>query len=54
LNGPAALRAAIARAPNKPLVIVESTPGWYRAAGVLEAADPELHLSHPHGVLGGP
>ena len=49
-NGPAALRAVIARAGKNPRVVVEATYGWYWAADVLEAAGAEVHLAHPLGV----
>ena len=49
-NTPAALRAVIGRAGDKPLVVVEATYGWYWAADVLEAAGAEVHLAHPLGV----
>jgi len=49
-NSPAALRAVIARAGSRPLVVVEATYGWYWAADVLEAAGAEVHLAHPLGV----
>jgi transposase len=44
------LRAVIARAGVRPLVVVEATYGWYWAADVLEAAGAEVHLAHPLGV----
>jgi transposase len=50
VNSPAALRAVIARAGARPLVVVEATYGWYWAADVLEAAGAEVHLAHPLGV----
>jgi Transposase len=49
-NSPAALRAVIARAGDKPRVVVEAACGWYWAADVLEAAGAEVHLAHPLGV----
>jgi transposase len=49
-NSPAALRAVIARAGDKPRVVIEATYGWYWAADVLEAAGAEVHLAHPLGV----
>ena len=49
-NTPAALRAVIARAGQRPRVVVEATYGWYWAADVLEAAGAEVHLAHPLGV----
>jgi transposase len=50
VNSPAALRAVIARAGDKPLVVVEATYGWYWAADTLEAAGAEVRLAHPLGV----
>lgn len=50
INSPAALRAVIARAGTRPLVVVEATYGWYWAADALEAAGAEVHLAHPLGV----
>jgi transposase len=50
VNSPAALRAVIARAGDRPLVVVEATYGWYWVADVLEAAGAEVHLAHPLGV----
>jgi transposase len=49
-NSPAALRAVIARAGERPRVVVEATYGWYWAADVLGAAGAEVHLAHPLGV----
>jgi len=49
-NSPAALRAVIARAGERPRVVVEATYGWYWAVDVLEAAGAEVHLAHPLGV----
>jgi len=49
-NSPAALRAVIARAGEKPRVVIEATYGWYWAVDVLEAAGAEVHLAHPLGV----
>ena len=37
-SSPAALRAVLARAGENPKVVIEAAYGWYRAAGVLEAA----------------
>jgi transposase len=50
VNSPAALRAVIARAGDKPRVVIEATYGWYWAVDVLEAAGAEVHLAHPLGV----
>jgi len=49
-NSPAALRTVIARAGEKPRVVIEATYGWYWAVDVLEAAGAEVHLAHPLGV----
>jgi transposase len=49
-SSPAALRAVIARAGEKPRVVIEATYGWYWAADVLEAAGAGVHLAHPLGV----
>ncbi len=49
-NSPAALRAVLARAGERPLVVLEATYGWYWAADVLEAAGAEVLLAHPLGV----
>jgi transposase len=49
-NTAAALRAVIARAGQRPRVVVEATYGWYWAADVLAAAGAEVHLAHPLGV----
>jgi len=49
-NSPAALRAVIARAGERPLVVVEATYGWYWAADVLAAAGAGVRLAHPLGV----
>jgi len=49
-NSPAELRKAIARAGKSPMVVLEATYGWYRAADTLAAAGAEVHLAHPLGV----
>jgi hypothetical protein len=49
-NSPASLRAVMARAGERPLVVLEATYGWYWAADVLEAAGAEVRLAHPLGV----
>ena len=49
-NSPAALRAVMARAGERPLVVLEATYGWYWAADALEAAGAEVRLAHPLGV----
>src|SRR6266536_4956703 len=49
-NSPAALRAVLARAGERPKVVLEATFGWYWAADTLAAAGAEVHLAHPLGV----
>ena len=49
-NSPAALRAVLARAGQRPRVVLEATYGWYWAVDVLRAAGAEVHLAHPLGV----
>jgi transposase len=49
-NSPAALRAEIVKAGQRPAVVLETTCGWYRAADALAAAGAEVHLAHPLGV----
>jgi transposase len=49
-NSPAALRKEIARAGQRPKVVLEATYGWYWAADTLAAAGAEVHLAHPLGV----
>ena len=49
-NSPAALRTVLARCGQRPLVVLEATYGWYRAAGVLAEAGAEVLLAHPLGV----
>ena len=49
-NSAAALRAEIARAGERPRVVLEATYGWYWAADVLAACGAEVHLAHPLGV----
>jgi transposase len=44
------LRRVLARCGQRPLVVLEATYGWYRAAGVLAEAGAEVHLAHPLGV----
>ena len=41
-DSPAALRAEIAEAGERPRVVVEATYGWYWAADVLEKAGAEV------------
>src|SRR5215469_12531604 len=49
-NGVADLRREIARAGERPRVVLEATYGWYWAADTLAAAGAEVHLAHPLGV----
>ena len=49
-NSPAELRRAIARAGERPKVVLEATYGWYWAADTLAEAGAEVHLAHPLGV----
>jgi len=44
------LAAVMARAGERPEVVLEATYGWYWAADVLEEAGAEVHLAHPLGV----
>jgi Transposase/MftR C-terminal domain len=49
-NSPAQLAAQIARAGQRPRVVLEACHGWYWAADALAAAGAEVHLAHPLGV----
>ena len=49
-NSPLALAEVIARAGNRPEVVLESTYGWYWAVDTLAASGAEVHLAHPLGV----
>ena len=49
-TSPAELRRAIARAGERPKVVLEATYGWYWAADTLAQAGAEVHLAHPLGV----
>jgi transposase len=49
-NSAAELRREIARAGQRPRVVLEATYGWYWAADALAAAGAEVHLAHPLGV----
>jgi transposase len=49
-NSAAELRREIARAGQRPRVVLEATYGWYWAADTLGAAGAEVHLAHPLGV----
>src|SRR5262245_4914392 len=40
----------IARAGERPRVVLEATYGWYWAADALAAAGAKVHLAHPLGV----
>ena len=49
-NSAAELRREIARAGERPKVVLEATYGWYWAADALMAAGAQVHLAHPLGV----
>jgi transposase len=49
-NSPEELRREIARAGERPKVVLEATYGWYWAADTLADAGAEVHLAHPLGV----
>jgi transposase len=49
-NSPLALAEVIARAGDRPEVVLESTYGWYWAVDTLAAAGAQVHLAHPLGV----
>jgi transposase len=49
-NSPLALAEVIARAGDRPEVVLESTYGWYWAVDTLEDAGASVHLAHPLGV----
>jgi hypothetical protein len=51
-NDPVALAAEIAKAGERPEVVLEATYGWYWAADVLAEAGAAVHLAHPLGVKG--
>jgi len=51
-NDPLVLAEQIARAGERPQVVLEATYGWYWAADVLAEAGAEVHLAHPLGVKG--
>jgi transposase len=49
-NDPVALAAEIAKAGERPRVVLEATYGWYWAVDVLAGAGAQVHLAHPLGV----
>ena len=49
-NSALALTEVIARAGERPEVVLESTYGWYWAVDVLQEAGANVHLAHPLGV----
>src|SRR3954466_3260077 len=51
-NDPFVLAAEIAKAGERPEVVLEATYGWYWAVDVLKDAGAEVHLAHPLGVKG--
>src|SRR4051812_49790674 len=44
------LAAVMARAGERPEVVLEATYGWYWAAGELAELGAVVHLAHPLGV----
>jgi transposase len=51
-NDPIALAAQIAKAGERPEVVLEATYGWYWAVDVLQHEGAWVHLAHPLGVKG--
>jgi transposase len=51
-NDPVVLASEIAKAGERPEVVLEATYGWHWAADVLAAAGAAVHLAHPLGVKG--
>jgi transposase len=51
-NDPDLLAQVMARAGERPEVVLEATYGWYWAADLLAALGAEVHLAHPLGVKG--
>jgi transposase len=49
-NSPLALAEVIARAGDRPEVVLEATYGWYWAVDVLHGCEASVHLAHPLGV----
>jgi transposase len=49
-NDPEYLRAVMARAGERPEVVLEATYGWYWAADTLAELGAGVHLAHPLGV----
>jgi transposase len=49
-NSALALAAVIARAGERPEVVLESTYGWYWAVDTLQGCGADVHLAHPLGV----
>jgi hypothetical protein len=48
-NAALALADAVARAGERPEVVLEATYGWYWAADVLAELGASVHLAHPLG-----
>jgi transposase len=48
-NDPVTLAAELAKAGERPEVIVEATYGWYWAADVIQECGGSVHLAHPLG-----
>ena len=49
-NSAAELCGEIAKAGQRPKVVLEAAYGWYWAADALAGAGAEVHLAHPLGV----
>jgi transposase len=51
-NDPMMLAAEIAKAGERPQVVLEATYGWHWAVDVLRDAGADVYLAHPLGVKG--
>ena len=51
-NEPWVLAEEIAKAGERPEVVLEATYGWYWAVDVLAEAGARVHLAHPLGIKG--
>ena len=49
-NDPKVLREVMARAGERPEVVLEATYGWYWAGDTLAELGASVHLAHPLGV----
>lgn len=52
VNDPTSLALQLAKAGERPEVVLEATYGWYWAVDALQAAGASVHLAHPLGVKG--